>query len=184
MPLRCFSRARCRLSQPDCRCVCGGYVMAQAETSVSTNDVDQEVRHFDVLVVGAGISGISAGYYLQARCPGRSFAILDSRDGIGGTWDLFRYPGVRSDSDLYTFGYSFRPWRGDKSIADGPSILRYIRGTAEAYGIDRRIKFRHRLTQASWSSADALWSLDVEVGADPLPARYTCQFLYLCTGYF
>ena len=158
--------------------------MAQAETSVSTNDVDQEVRHFDVLVVGAGISGISAGYYLQARCPGSSFAILDSRDGIGGTWDLFRYPGVRSDSDLYTFGYSFRPWRGDKSIADGPSILRYIRDTAEAYGIDRRIKFRHRATQASWSSADALWNLDVEVGADRLPARYTCQFLYLCTGYF
>ncbi|WP_373876026.1 flavin-containing monooxygenase, partial [Methylobacterium soli] len=158
--------------------------MAQAGTSLSAYDVDQEVRHFDVLVVGAGISGISAGYYLQARCPGRSFAILDSRDAIGGTWDLFRYPGVRSDSDLYTFGYSFRPWRGDKSIADGPSILSYIRDTAEAYGIDRRIKFGHCVTQASWSSADALWNLDVEVGADRLPTRYACQFLYLCTGYF
>src|SRR5690348_5552919 len=103
------------------------------------------LEHFDVIVIGAGLSGISAGYHLQTRCPGKSYLILEGRDTMGGTWDLFRYPGIRSDSDMYTFGYSFHPWRTDASIADGPSILNYIRQTAEAYGIDRKIRLRHRV---------------------------------------
>ena len=99
-------------------------------------------EHFDVLVVGAGISGIAAGYHLQTACPGRTYAILERRATIGGTWDLFRYPGIRSDSDMYTLGYSFRPWTEPKAIADGPAILRYVNETAEEFGIDRKISFR------------------------------------------
>ena len=113
------------------------------------------IEHFDVLVVGAGISGIGAGYHLQANCPDRSYVILEGRADIGGTWDLFRYPGIRSDSDMYTLGYSFRPWREAKAIADGPSILSYVRETARDYGIDQHIRFRHHVKRASWSSADA-----------------------------
>ena len=110
------------------------------------------VEHFDVLVVGAGLSGIGAGYYLQARCPDHSFAILESRATLGGTWDLFRYPGIRSDSDMYTLGYQFRPWREQASIAEGDAILRYLHETADAYDLRRRIRFHHRVTRASWSS--------------------------------
>jgi monooxygenase len=142
------------------------------------------VRHVDVLVIGAGLSGIGAGYYLQTRCPSKSYAILEARDAIGGTWDLFRYPGVRSDSDMYTLGFSFRPWGGDKSITDGPSILRYIRETAERYGIDRKIEYRHRVTRASWSSADALWTVEAQAGPEQTAVRYTCNFLYVCSGYY
>jgi monooxygenase len=142
------------------------------------------VRHVDVLVIGAGLSGIGAGYYLQSRCPIKSYAILEARDAIGGTWDLFRYPGVRSDSDMYTLGFSFRPWGGDKSITDGPSILCYIRETAERYGIDRKIEYRHRVTRASWSSADALWTVEAQAGPEQTAVRYTCNFLYVCSGYY
>jgi monooxygenase len=145
---------------------------------------DDRARHVDVLVVGAGLSGIGAGHYLQTRCPGKSYAILEARDAIGGTWDLFRYPGVRSDSDMYTLGFSFRPWRSEKSITDGPSILRYIRDTAQQYGIDRKIKFGHRVIGAAWSSADALWTLEVQAGPERTAVRYTCNFLYLCSGYY
>ena len=109
-------------------------------------------EHFDVLVVGAGLSGIAAGHYLQADCPWATYAIFEARDAIGGTWDLFRYPGVRSDSDMYTRGFSFRPWDSDKGIADGPDIRAYVRETAEADGIDRHIRFGHRVVSASWSS--------------------------------
>src|SRR5579863_261081 len=109
-------------------------------------------EHLDVIVVGAGISGIGAGYHLQHECPGKSYAILEARDAIGGTWDLFRYPGIRSDSDMYTLGFPFRPWSGEKAIADGASIRAYIEDTARAYGIDRKIRFRHRVVSASWSS--------------------------------
>src|ERR687893_547694 len=112
-------------------------------------------EHLDVLIVGAGLSGVAAAHHLQASCPGKSYAVLEARDGIGGTWDLFRYPGVRSDSDMFTLGYPFRPWRDAKAIADGPAILKYIRETAEAYGIDRKIRFNHRVQRAEWSSAEA-----------------------------
>lgn len=142
------------------------------------------LEHFDVLIVGAGISGIGAGYHLQTRCPGRSYAILEGRECLGGTWDLFRYPGIRSDSDMYTLGYSFRPWTEPKSIADGPAILAYLQETARAYGIDRRIRFRHGVKRASWSSESARWTVEVERGEAREPVRFTCNFLFVCAGYY
>lgn len=145
-------------------------------------------EHFDVLIIGAGLSGIGAAYHLQTRCPDKTFAILEARAAIGGTWDLFRYPGVRSDSDMFTLGYHFRPWLEQKAIADGPDILRYIRETAVEYGIDEKIRFHHRLTRASWSSADARWTVDVDVAnTDESPtsrAVMTCSVLYVCMGYY
>jgi cation diffusion facilitator CzcD-associated flavoprotein CzcO len=141
-------------------------------------------EHFDVVIVGGGLSGINAAYHLHAACRAKSFVILESRDAIGGTWDLFRYPGIRSDSDMFTFGYPFRPWQSNAAIADGESIRTYIRETAEAYGIDRKIRFRHRVKSASWSSADALWTVDAERGAEREPVRFTCNFLFGCTGYY
>jgi len=140
--------------------------------------------HVDVIIVGAGLSGICAAYYIQTYCPSRTFTILESRDAIGGTWDLFRYPGVRSDSDMHTLGYSFRPWRGLKSMADGPSILRYIEETAREYGIDRKIHFGHRVLRAAWSSVDARWSVDAVRVSDGTTVRFTCTFLFMCTGYY
>jgi monooxygenase len=141
-------------------------------------------EHFDIIIVGSGLSGIDAAYHLQTSCPGKSFVILESRDAIGGTWDLFRYPGIRSDSDMFTFGYPFRAWESNAAIADGESIRTYIRETAEAYGIDRKIRFRHRVKNASWSSADALWTIDVERGTEREPVRFTSNFLFGCTGYY
>jgi len=141
-------------------------------------------EHVDVLIVGAGLSGICAAYYLQTRCPTKSYAILEGRSALGGTWHLFRYPGVRSDSDMYTLGYSFRPWREAKAIADGPSILTYIRETAEEYGIDRKIQFEHQVRRASWSSADATWTVEAERGPDKQLVLFTCNFLYMCSGYY
>jgi monooxygenase len=141
-------------------------------------------EHFDVIVVGGGLSGINAAYHLQTSCRGKSFVILESRDAIGGTWDLFRYPGIRSDSDMFTFGYPFRPWASTAAIADGESIRTYICETAAAYGIDRKIRFRHRVNSASWSSADALWTIEVERGAEREAVRFTCNFLFSCTGYY
>src|SRR3954467_5643710 len=116
--------------------------------------------HVDVLIVGAGLSGIGAGHHLQAECPGRTYAILEARDAIGGTWDLFRYPGIRSDSDMYTLGYRFRPWEDAKAIADGPSIRAYVRETARDHGIEERVRFGHRAVRASWSSQDARWTVE------------------------
>jgi cation diffusion facilitator CzcD-associated flavoprotein CzcO len=141
-------------------------------------------NHFDVLVVGAGISGIGAGYHLQTSCPDRTYAILEARDVIGGTWDLFRYPGIRSDSDMYTLGYSFKPWTNPRAIADGSSILEYLRETAKEHGIDRRIRFGHRVKRASWSSEDAQWTVEVERGARKESVRFTCNFLFMCSGYY
>jgi monooxygenase len=140
-------------------------------------------EHVDVLIVGAGLSGIGAGYHLQRNCPTRSYAILEGRECIGGTWDLFRYPGIRSDSDMYTLGYSFRPWREAKAIADGPSILNYVRNTARDYGIDKKIRFNHRVKRASWSSADARWTVEAERPSGET-ARLTCNFLFMCSGYY
>ncbi len=141
-------------------------------------------EHFDVVVIGAGLSGVNAAFHLRTSCPGKSFVILEGRDAIGGTWDLFRYPGIRSDSDMFTFGYPFRPWVSNAAIADGTSIRTYIRETAEAYDIHRRIRFRHRVKRASWSSADARWTIDVERGDEPEAVRFTCRFLFGCTGYY
>ncbi|MGO9008011.1 MAG: flavin-containing monooxygenase [Beijerinckiaceae bacterium] len=141
-------------------------------------------EHFDVIIIGGGLSGIDAGYHVQANCAGKSYAILEARDAIGGTWDLFRYPGVRSDSEMYTFGYSFRPWLANATIADGESIRTYIRETAEAHGIARKIRFRHWVRRASWSSADGLWTVEAERGAEKEPVRFTCNFLFTCTGYY
>jgi cation diffusion facilitator CzcD-associated flavoprotein CzcO len=143
-----------------------------------------EAEHFDVLIVGAGLSGIAAGYYLQTHCPHKRYVILEARDTIGGTWDLFRYPGVRSDSDMHTMGYSFRAWSERKAIAPGPSILSYVRETATAFGIDRQIRFQRRVRHLAWSTNDARWTVDVECGPDNTPAQFTCSFLFMCTGYY
>lgn len=143
-----------------------------------------KAEHLDVLVVGAGISGIGAGYHLQTHCPDRTFAILEARDTLGGTWDLFRYPGIRSDSDMYTLGYSFRPWTGDKAIADGASILAYLRETAAEYGIDRKIRYGCRVRAASWSTLDSRWTVEVEDTKTGDVSHSTCKFLYVCGGYY
>ena len=141
-------------------------------------------EHVDVLIVGAGLSGIGAGVHLQKRCPGRSYAILEGRDAIGGTWDLFRYPGIRSDSDMYTLGYSFKPWVEAKAIADGPSILNYVRETAREHGIDRKIRLGHSVKSAAWSSQDALWTVEAERGPAKEAVTFTCNFLFICGGYY
>ena len=138
--------------------------------------------HVDVLIVGAGLSGIGAAHHIHAAFPWRSYAILEAREASGGTWDLFRYPGVRSDSDMQTLGYRFRPWTQAKAIADGPSILDYIRDTASSAGIDRHIRYGHRVISASWSTADSLWTVEVSHGDETV--RMTTRFLYLCTGYY
>src|SRR4051794_24449103 len=119
-------------------------------------------EHVDVLIVGAGLSGIGAGVHLKTNTPGKSYAILEARDAIGGTWDLFPYPGIRSDSDMFTLGYSFRPWEEAKAIADGPSILSYVRDTARDHDVERHIRFNHRVARAAWSTEDARWTVDVE----------------------
>jgi monooxygenase len=141
-------------------------------------------NHFDVLIVGGGLSGIGAACSLQKNCPKKSYVILEGRASIGGTWDLFRYPGIRSDSDMFTLGYSFRPWVEGKAIADGHSILKYINDTAKDYGVDKNIRFHHLVKRASWSSKQALWSVEAECGPDKEIVRFTCNFLFLCSGYY
>ncbi len=145
---------------------------------------ESQIEHFDVLVVGAGISGISAGYHLQRDCPSKSYAILEGRAVMGGTWDLFRYPGIRSDSDMYTLGFSFKPWTNAKAIADGPSILAYLHETAAEFGIDRHIRYEQRVVSANWSTPDACWIVDVERGPDRERLQYSTHFLYMCGGYY
>jgi monooxygenase len=140
------------------------------------------MEHFDLLIVGAGLSGIGAGCHMLERCPDRTFAILEGRDRSGGTWDLFRYPGVRSDSDMYTLGYAFRPWREKEAIARGGAILQYLRDTAVTHGVDRRIRYEHKVVKASWSSRDARWVLEVTHGSERL--QMSCNFLFLCCGYY
>lgn len=140
--------------------------------------------HFDVLIIGAGISGISAARHLQTDCPHKTFAILEGRHNIGGTWDLFKYPGIRSDSDMYTLGFRFRPWTSTKAIADGPSIMTYLNQAVDEYGIREKIHFNSRVKKAAWSSTDALWTLEVEVAGKPTPIIYTCNFVSVCAGYY
>ena len=142
------------------------------------------VEHVDVLIVGAGLSGIGAACQLQERCPGKTFAILESRGAIGGTWDLFRYPGIRSDSDMFTLGYSFRPWTGAKAIADGGSIRDYIVDTAREHGIDDKIRFHQRVVSADWSTPDARWTVQVEHPETHARSTITCGFLHTCAGYY
>jgi monooxygenase len=145
---------------------------------------ERSADHVDVLIVGAGLSGIGAGYHLQAECPQKTYAILEARESIGGTWDLFRYPGVRSDSDMYTLGYRFRPWPAARAIADGPSILQYVRDTAGEHGIDRKIRFGHRVVGAEWSTQSGCWNVEAERSDTGQTVRLTCGFLLLCTGYY
>ena len=139
-------------------------------------------EHLDVVIVGAGISGVSAAWHLQDRCPTKSYAILEKRDAMGGTWDLFRYPGIRSDSDMYTLGFRFRPWTEREAIADGKPILDYIKSTAAMYGIDKRIRLNHKVVSADWSNAENRWTLEIENNGGP--STITCSFLLLCSGYY
>ncbi|MCA1656782.1 MAG: NAD(P)/FAD-dependent oxidoreductase, partial [Actinobacteria bacterium] len=139
-------------------------------------------EHLDVLIVGAGLSGIGCAYHLRRRHPRRTYALLEARADLGGTWDLFRYPGVRADSDMLTLGFGFRPWRGTKALADGPSILGYLRETARAYGIDARIRYGQRVVRADWSTATARWTVAVEAAGTT--TQLTCGFLIGATGYY
>ena len=137
----------------------------------------------DTLIIGAGLSGIGAARQLQDKCPGRSFLLLEGRDRLGGTWDLFRYPGIRSDSDMYTMGYDSKPWRDPKAIADGPSILAYLQEAAAERGIDRAIRFGHRVVSADWSSQDARWTVEAEVASGER-RHFGARFLFVCSGYY
>lgn len=154
-----------------------------------SRDRADHVEHLDVLIIGAGLSGIGAAHYIATECPWASFAVFEARGSIGGTWDLFRYPGIRSDSDMFTLGYSFRPWDGEKSIADGESILNYIKATAAEDGTDAKIRFHHRILSADWSTADAQWRVTAERmnPEDPeatLVVELTCGFIFSCAGYY
>jgi cation diffusion facilitator CzcD-associated flavoprotein CzcO len=144
----------------------------------------QPSEHLDVLIVGAGLSGIGAAHHLQEAFPGRSYAIFEARDDLGGTWDLFRYPGIRSDSDMHTLGYRFRPWTNSKTIADGPSILEYVRQTAREGGIEERIRFQHRVVRAEWSSEESRWTVEAERSDTGEPMTVTCGYLWVCSGYY
>ena len=142
------------------------------------------MEHFDVIIVGAGLSGIGAAYHLQHKCPGVSYVILEGRDDIGGTWDLFRYPGVRSDSDMHTLGYSFKPWKSKKSIASGPAIMEYLRETVAENNIRKRIRFGHLVTKAQWSSEMGAWTLYTSDRANARETTVSCNFLFMCSGYY
>ncbi|MDA0338680.1 MAG: NAD(P)/FAD-dependent oxidoreductase, partial [Proteobacteria bacterium] len=141
-------------------------------------------EHFDVIIVGAGLSGIGAAYHLQDRCPGKAYAVLEGRNAIGGTWDLFRYPGIRSDSDMHTLGYSFKPWTDAKAIADGPSIRAYVQETADENGITENIRFHSLVKSASWSTPDATWTVEMEHAETDERSTMTCNFLSMCSGYY
>jgi len=146
--------------------------------------IELSIEHRDVIIVGAGLSGIGAACHLAEKCPDRSYLLLESRKAMGGTWDLFRYPGIRSDSDMHTLGYSFKPWEGAKAIADGPSILDYVRETAAEHAVDQHIRYGHRLLSASWSSEQSIWTLEIRQSDSDKTVQMTCNFLYMCSGYY
>ena len=139
-------------------------------------------EHLEVLIIGAGISGVSAAWHLQDRCPTKTYAILERRENMGGTWDLFKYPGIRSDSDMFTLGFRFKPWESATAIADGPSILQYIKDAAAENGIDKHIRFNHQVVAADWSDADNRWTLTVDRAGEQ--GELTCSFLFVCSGYY
>jgi cation diffusion facilitator CzcD-associated flavoprotein CzcO len=141
-------------------------------------------EHCDVLIVGAGLSGIGAGVHLKRKCPAKRYVILEGRPSMGGTWDLFRYPGIRSDSDMHTLGYNFKPWRAAKAIADGPAILDYVKEAAAEYGVDQHIRYGHRATTATWSSEHATWTVEAVRADTGETIRFTCNFLLMCAGYY
>jgi monooxygenase len=157
---------------------------ARACTSLVRMTDTPPIEHVDVLIVGAGLSGIGAACHLRTHCPGKTYAILEARSRLGGTWDLFRYPGVRSDSDMATLGYSFRPWKKAQSIAKGSAILSYLRETARDYAVDREIRYGHRVERAAWSSADAAWTVEVAADDSGHGQLFRCNFLYMCSGYY
>ena len=150
----------------------------------SRKDSNVTAQFFEVVIVGAGLSGVGAAYHLQDKCPGKSYVILEGRDSIGGTWDLFRYPGLRSDSDMHTLGYSFKPWREAKAIADGPSILKYVRDAAAEHGIDKHIRYRHLVKKATWSSSDAAWTIEARRDGTGEAIAIRCNMLLMCAGYY
>jgi monooxygenase len=143
-----------------------------------------EREHVDVLIVGAGLSGVGAACRLKEKCPGKTYTVLEARERIGGTWDLFRYPGIRSDTDMFTMGYPFRPWGGRDSVTDGGLIRDYIRETARERGVEERIRFKHRAVRAEWSTREARWTVEVERGDSGESERMTCGFLFMCSGYY
>ena len=145
------------------------------------NNTQPEI--LDVLIIGAGLSGIGAAYHIQSKCPGKSYAVLEARSAIGGTWDLFKYPGIRSDSDMYTLGFSFNPWESPKAIADGPAILQYIKNTAKKFDIDKHIRYNHKITDANWSDKTKTWTLQI-AGHKGVPQQIQCRFLFACSGYY
>lgn len=147
-------------------------------------DENMALEHVDVVIVGAGLSGVGAGVHLHENCPSKSYLILEGRPSVGGTWDLFRYPGIRSDSDMHTLGYRFKPWREAKAIADGPSILKYVKETADEYDVDKHIRFNHLAKKASWSTEDACWTVEAERKDTGETVRITCNFLFMNSGYY
>jgi monooxygenase len=152
--------------------------------AAASNGAAPPPQHFDVLIVGAGLSGVGAAWHLEDRRPGTSYAILEAREDLGGTWDLFRYPGIRSDSDMHTLGYRFRPWTHSKTITDGDSILEYVRDTAREAGIDGKIHYRHKVVRAEWSTAETRWLVEAERTDTGETVRFSCGFLWMCSGYF
>ncbi|MFT6046907.1 MAG: monooxygenase, partial [Arenicella sp.] len=142
------------------------------------------MQHLDVVIVGAGLSGIGAAVHLQNQCPDKTYTILESRHALGGTWDLFRYPGVRSDSDMHTLGYDFKPWRAEKSIADGPAIREYMNEAADEHKVRQHIRYHHKLKSADWSNDEARWTLTIERTDSNTTEQISCNFISMCGGYY